>query len=681
MTRIINRDALIISIFVSFTVTFFAPLEIFLTNTADFWFSLTQLLSVIGVAFLCIFIIIYILVRVTIKKWRIVTGFLFSIGLALYIQGNFLFNNYGELNGQAIAWADYRAWGVVNTLLWVIFLIVPTILVMRLRKGIGIVKLVSAILVGVQIFTIIALLFLAPQETGRGSYYLSTKGQFELSKDKNVVVFVLDCYDANFITHILEKDPDISEKLTGFVFYNNCVSVYPTTIGGLPLLLTGKINLNENTFTDYVDIAFEEASLYKQMDDQGYIIGIYTPGRYVSSKAPIDNIEWNKLEITSYPLFLEKIYQCVMLRYAPHYMKKYFWMYTGEFNSLSKAALNAYAPYEIDDLKFYNDLSEDGLVLTRSNTFHFYHLMGAHPPYTYSNKLTPVADGEGDMLDQAEGAFKIVLKFLDALKDNSLYDKTMVMITADHGQKTHYSPLLIKGWDKTESFRVSHAAASATEIYATLLEEVTGTDNGLPTVYDWPEEANRVRMTLGYQFTEDDWRATYLPAVTKAYYWFGDTAHLYQTGLQYSGINNPSNDYKMGEEILFNSDDFFRFVNYGFTPAEGDAAWLVGNAAEMSFRLEAASKKDINLLIRYKYVINDKQKVVLHVNNNFVTEQTVDTNVYNLSFSIPKSYVSNENIVIRLEIPEAVDPKTINPESTDDRLLSLMVESITINED
>ena len=43
------------------------------------------------------------------------------------VQGSFMNKNYGLLNGNAVDWSAYTGYGVVNTLVWVVCILVPLI--------------------------------------------------------------------------------------------------------------------------------------------------------------------------------------------------------------------------------------------------------------------------------------------------------------------------------------------------------------------------------------------------------------------------------------------------------------------------------------------------------------------------------------------------------------------------
>jgi len=52
---------------------------------------------------------------------------------------------------------------------------------------------------------------------------------FKLSEDENVLVFLFDTFSSDFLMALLDEDPTLAERLDGFTFFRDIVSVSPTT--------------------------------------------------------------------------------------------------------------------------------------------------------------------------------------------------------------------------------------------------------------------------------------------------------------------------------------------------------------------------------------------------------------------------------------------------------------------
>lgn len=62
---------------------------------------------------------------------------------------------------------------------------------------------------------------------------------FELSKDENTIVIVLDTLDGAFMHQVLVDNPDFIDRLDGFTNYGNTLASGARTTVAMPLILTG----------------------------------------------------------------------------------------------------------------------------------------------------------------------------------------------------------------------------------------------------------------------------------------------------------------------------------------------------------------------------------------------------------------------------------------------------------
>lgn len=89
-----------------FTIIVFAPIEIFLSNRSFFWFTIVDILYFAVPYFLGIFLVglglIVILNKYLEKFMKKIIAVIFGIAIATYVQGNFFFVNYGQLDGKNI---------------------------------------------------------------------------------------------------------------------------------------------------------------------------------------------------------------------------------------------------------------------------------------------------------------------------------------------------------------------------------------------------------------------------------------------------------------------------------------------------------------------------------------------------------------------------------------------------
>lgn len=122
---------------------------------SEFWFDLNDVLYIVGISFLLSFFVLLVLSLLIPKKLiDVFLVLIFSIGFALYIQGNFINLDYGVLDGTEINWDNFGFSGTLNTIIWVLCVVVPLI-IMKIwkKKAIKILKMISLIIVSVQVVT------------------------------------------------------------------------------------------------------------------------------------------------------------------------------------------------------------------------------------------------------------------------------------------------------------------------------------------------------------------------------------------------------------------------------------------------------------------------------------------------------------------------------------------------
>ena len=103
-------------IFFVFTFFGFGIGELYITNRSEFWFPFKDIFPTILVTAIVLFLVLSLIVLLVPEKVRLwVQLVMYGVTIAVYIQGNFLPNDYGSLNGEVIDWSAYSSRAFVNT--------------------------------------------------------------------------------------------------------------------------------------------------------------------------------------------------------------------------------------------------------------------------------------------------------------------------------------------------------------------------------------------------------------------------------------------------------------------------------------------------------------------------------------------------------------------------------------
>lgn len=142
----------------SFMLCIFAPIDAFYSNIEEYWFSLTQLISVCAIVFAIAFLILSIM-SFLIWKTEIIDyliTFLIGLFIFLYVQGNYLPRNYGVLDGRSIDWNTYNNYAVYSIALIAVCFGICILLIVKFRNYLSLIaKAVAIFALLIQTVTII----------------------------------------------------------------------------------------------------------------------------------------------------------------------------------------------------------------------------------------------------------------------------------------------------------------------------------------------------------------------------------------------------------------------------------------------------------------------------------------------------------------------------------------------
>lgn len=299
---------------------------------------------------------------------------------------------------------------------------------------------------------------------------------FHLSKNKqNVVVFMLDRAESQFIDEMFKESPDFYGTFSGFTFYPNTVSFNGHTFMGAPLVYGGyeyqPLEMNKRSdellykktneallllpriFTEQgefkatiTDPSWANYSAYADLsitDDYAKIDGYQTIGKYSTAWYKTHNEE-NSLDNTDallkHNLFIFSIFResPVVLREAI-YLKGKYWNSNGNLTSYTNV-INNLAPLDfLPKLTDFSETSEGSYICMVNELTHSSIYMQA-PDYVPSQSVTNYGTSKFNK-DEAYhtnmAAFKRLAKWIEYLKANGVYNNTKIIFVADHGRSTY----------------------------------------------------------------------------------------------------------------------------------------------------------------------------------------------------------------------------------------------------
>lgn len=211
--------------------------------------------------------------------------------------------------------------------------------------------------------------------------------------------------------------------------------------------MTGKYYDNTIPIQEYIKKGFSADSLPKIFLNKGYDITL--PFNYTIFISPeISNnfrkktLDWRQI-ISNFKKV--KIASIVYFKSLPTLLKPLFVENMQIHNG---------------DLDFLDDFKNNFNTDNKRNTFKYYHLMGAHEPYVIDDNLNYkfMPYDRDSYKKQAKADLKICKFIFEHMKDNHIFDNSLIVVMSDHGVK-HYDVFNVINGDKQSTPVIKSALA------------------------------------------------------------------------------------------------------------------------------------------------------------------------------------------------------------------------------
>lgn len=520
MTKIVNpkttqtiSSGIILSLATCFMLFLYSPLELYFNNKNEFWFDVYTLLPVITITFLLFFFVsvlcFYFAYRIHTKIYQICLVLYFVAFVSFYVQGNYLISNLPPLNASVIDWHQYPMERLKSIMLWISAscLVVILVKLIHFNKFYRFVKIVSTF---ISLMLLVTVLTLCITQKGyeKKPYLTATDDNlFQLSQDTNFIILLLDATDGCEFSQVLNSSPEYKEIFEDFTYYENTLGAYPHTKLSIPFILSGEWYENSEPFTDYTENIIADSELFNALNDVNYKIGMYTEDLLLTSDASLrfDNVTLAPRGTNSSVTFAKWQILLTGFKYLPFDLKQFSYVHSGNFNALRNIPTGDGQPFTCSNSTFYNALKNTDFSYTADKCFKFIHLEGAHVPFQYDKDMNTIENGTYTQM--IEASMTLSASFLQKLKDNDVYDNTIIIILADHGYNDssillkQHPILLIKGLNESHELQFSKAPISFADLTTAYSRLLAG--NSSVSVFDYQENDQRKRRYLYYDYNEE----------------------------------------------------------------------------------------------------------------------------------------------------------------------------------
>ena len=225
-------------------------------------------------------------------------------------------------------------------------------------------------------------------------YKLSFDNITNISKSKNVFVFVIDRFDRVFAEAAFIHDPAVFSSLEGFTYFEDNISLYGHTYPSIAYMVTGN-KLNEESRKDFLAKAYDNAAALDELKRNNYQVNVFTNSYYGYN--------------------------------TDYYVSKYI------SNAVDNKSDKAKYSTKLDGLEEFYKNAEFKLV--DDKVYSFIHLEGCHDCY-FGGGTAPEALKDTQVekcLNSLKKNFAIINKYIEKMKEWGVYDNATIIITGDHG--------------------------------------------------------------------------------------------------------------------------------------------------------------------------------------------------------------------------------------------------------
>lgn len=413
------RKILPANILLFLTFCFFSSMEVFIANCNEFSMNFSCIWWIILAGSVLLALAVSALeALLPAKAQKLIAALTAALAVCFYIQALFLNGKLPTFyEDEAVFSASTIA---VNLAVWAAAAACTVTACMKVEK---LPLYLAAALVVIQSAGFVTAAVSMPKTEDAAAVFASSEGQFELSDGNNVVVFIIDTCDGRYLDPFMKEHPEVFEDYGGFTLYPNMTSHYSRTFPSIVYMLTGEEYYFDCPYREYVDSAWENESFISAAKEADTDVRVFIEKPYYGA-ASVDLLD-NCYSYNSSDLSIIKPYRMFIqfmklsgYRDMPYALKSIF-SYTAKDVRTYSTNLPRGEAIAFADPDFNDCLAENGISVSNSydSAFRFYHLIGAHGK---DGKTMPFA-------------FEIVNRYLDELRSAGLYDKTTVILTADHG--------------------------------------------------------------------------------------------------------------------------------------------------------------------------------------------------------------------------------------------------------
>ena len=426
--------------------------------------------------------------------YKILRGIYLGLAFMLFLQSNYLNGGLHSLSGdtsQTVVEMAGMGAVVFNTVLWSAVIVGFTLasVFVKAKDIVGMVSLIIAVMVvatqtinvGVSAITtdfssVNAVSGMKNEEPNYVPTFLTTNNITTVAEDRNVVLFVVDRFDAKkyYETNKNVVDPYLKDW-GGFTYFNDHIAMYGRTYPSLSYMLTRNKLENGQGRKQYFIDSYGENNTLSKLNEEGYSINLYTDSYYgyydayylpdyIDNKIVTSEESLNRQVVQSWNLFRSSTFMG-LFRILPHVFKD-------TFGTTSSAIVNQFVVYTSDDLthpqastdlkQTYEQVTRETFKKNGGKQFSCIHVSGCHDVFYDTDWGKAPMSKRKEIKISLQNSFSILNEYIQEMKRLGVYDDSTIIVTGDHGFEDSRTGDLIM--DKITALFVKPAGETHTQI-------------------------------------------------------------------------------------------------------------------------------------------------------------------------------------------------------------------------
>ena len=190
---------------------------------------------------------------------------------------------YGILDGSSIKWGAHRIYGIIDSSIWLL------VAILAFTKSSFFYKFAKTIATAFILIQLLSLSIIAVQTRDAPleffkQYYVEKTPAFDFSKNRNVIILVIDEFQSDVFQEIITQDNSYKDIFDGFEYFRNSVSGFDFTEFAIPAILTGKLYDNSVPRAVFLEGAYLNDSIPKVLMDKGFEVHLF-PWRALANES------------------------------------------------------------------------------------------------------------------------------------------------------------------------------------------------------------------------------------------------------------------------------------------------------------------------------------------------------------------------------------------------------------